>query len=543
MPNYTSPSPANVALNGNQTTWWIPAKNNSTIPVTNVVVTVTVAPTSGLQLLTFNPEVGTFNPTTGNWNVGTLAPGATKWLKIVTAVADIGLAPFTVTSVISGDGVDSNALNNTLVQTVTSVVTSATAGAIDDPHSCSCVNVAANDTPCNFGTTTYVLDVPSITNSTEYWWDDATGEGKFIPVNPNLNITFNYSIWCDSGTGAVQISGPALVTIDKLFSDISSFDHTIAAPVPYSALCPQEITVLSAQYPSLDLSKYCWRILKNANGDATSGEPVDCEEDIDTRTFFVCSEVDCTTPETPCPCPTDELPVDVLTQFPEGYEAEKGDTVVIYHPNAMSVWTYDGTLWNKWSCGCIFKISQDEDNDLTLGSDNAPFFDLSSMTEIIELQDKVVVGIAFTGTTTKTLTLTFDDGSTLTATFTDLQGGGGGATYVQVSDTCSINMSISGTGTVVDPYIISASYNDGGPLYNYVSGLPGDSTTTVSLLDFFDMPCPAGCTAVYTLNGYPTDVFQSVAIIGTNLNYSIKSTAPGGTHDINVQRECTTIIL
>jgi len=540
MPNYTSPSPANVALNGNQTTWWIPAKNNSTITVTNVIVTITVAPTSGLQLLTFQPEVGTFNPTTGIWNIGTLLPGSTKWLKLVTSVADIGLAPFTVTSVISGNGVDSNALNNTLVQTVTSVVTSATAGAIDDPHSCSCVNVAENDTPCNLGTTTYVLNEPSITNSTEYWWDDATGQGKFIPVDPKVDITFEYSIWCNDGSGAVEISGPALVTIDKLFSDVSSFDHTIST-VPYSALCPQEISVLSAQYPTLDLSKYCWRILKNVLGDATSGEPVDCDEAIDTRTFFICSEIDCNTPEQPCPCPTDELPADIPSQLPVGYEAEKGDTVVIYHPNAMSVWTYDGTLWNKWSCGCIYKISQDEDNDLTLGSDGAPYFDLSSMTEIIELQDKVVTSIAFTGTSTKTLTLTFDDGSTLIANFADLSAASN--TYVEVSDTCSINMSISGTGSSVNPFVISAEYNEGSPLYAYDSGVVGSTANTLNVTTLFDVSCPEDCAVIYTLNGYSTDVFQNVTLVGTTLTYDIKSTAPSGTHYINVDRECGGVIL
>ena len=379
MPNYTSPSPSNVALNGNQTTWWIPATNNSTITATNVIVTITVAPSSGLQLLTFQPQVGTFNPTTGIWNIGTLAPGTanTKWLKLVTSVADIGLAPFTVTSVISGSGIDANALNNTLVQTVTSVVTCATAGAVDDEHACSCVNVSLNDTPCNYGTTTYVIDVPSITNSTQYWWDDTTGEGKFIPVDPSLNITFEYSIWCDS----VEISGPALVTIDKLFSDIGSFDHTIET-VPYSALSPQQIVTLSAQYPALSISEYCWRVLKNAAGVTTSGEPVDCDEEIDTRTFFFCSESNCTPEDEDCPCATTDLPADVVSQLPVGYDEEKGDTIVIYHANAMSIWTWGGTSWSRWSCGCLYKISQDAGNALTLGSDGAPYFALQDITTV-----------------------------------------------------------------------------------------------------------------------------------------------------------------
>jgi hypothetical protein len=387
MPNYTSPSPANVALNGNQTTWWIPATNNSSVTATNVSVAITVNPASGLQLLTFQPQVGSFNPTTGIWSIGTLAPGSsnTKWLKLVTSVADIGLAPFTVTSVISGNGIDPNALNNTLVQTVTSVVTAATAGAVDDEHACPCVNVSVNDTACNFGTTTYVLDVLSVTNSSEYWWDENTGEGKFIPIDPSVDITFEYGIWCDGGTGAVEISGPAFVTIDKLFSDISSFDHTIET-VPYSSLSPQQIVTLSSQYPALVLSEYCWRVLKNAAGLTTSGEPVDCAEEIDTRTFFFCSESNCTPEDEDCPCQTTDLPADVVSQLPAGYDEEKGDTIVIYHANATSVWTYDGTSWSRWACGCVYKISQDEGNGLVLGSDGAPYFSAQSVSTVQGIQ-------------------------------------------------------------------------------------------------------------------------------------------------------------
>lgn len=473
MPNYTSPSPANVAINGNQTTWWIPAKNNSSVLATNVSVTITVTPALGLQLLTFQPEVGSFNPNTGIWYIGNLQPGQAnmKWLKLVTSVADIGLAPFTITSVISGDGIDPNALNNTLVQTVTSVVTAATAGANDDPNSCSCVDVSVNDVACNYGTTTYVLSVPSITNCSEYSWDPAAGQGKFIHEDPADDITFEYSIWCDDGSGAVEISGPALVTIDKLFSDINTFNHTINT-VQYSDLSANDILVLSAQYPAVDLTAFCWRVLRNAAGEATSGEPVECNESIDTRTFFVCSEVECTTPEDPCPCPTNELPIDVESQLPEGYEPETGDTIVIYHPTAMSVWTFDGTLWNKWSCGCL------------------------SMSAAIE-----------------------------------------------VADTCSINMSLTGSGTYVDPFVISAEYIDGEPTPMYESGTAGSTGNTLDVSDLFGAACPEGCTASYSLNGYPTDVYENVTLVGTTLTYDIKAGAPSGTHDINVTRECSPAVL
>ena len=540
---YTSPSPSLVSANGQQTTWWIPATNFGTQIGSGVNITITFSPAASLQLVTYVAPSGTsFSPNTGIWNVGTLAPGAsnTKWLKIVTSVADIGMAPFTLTSVISGNGIDPNNVNNTKVQTLNSTVENAVAGAINDPNSCNCVDVSVNDTPCSHGVTEWRITPGSITNSTTNSFDVTTGQGNFSYDDPTQDITFTYSIWCDTGSGFVQTSGPATVTINKLIENINAFNHTIST-VPYSSLSPSDIGVLSAQYPSLVLSEYCWRVLRNPAGEATSGEPVDCDEAIDTRTFFFCSDVPCTVPEDPCPCPTDLLPIDITTQLPVGYVAEKGDTAVVYHTNAMSIWTFDGNLWNKWSCGCIYKISQDANNDLTLGSDNAPYFDLSSMTEIIELQDKVVTNIAFTGTTTKTLTLTFDDGTTLTANFLDLSAASN--THVQVSDTCSINMSISGTGSVGDPYVISANYNEGSPVYAYDSGVVGSTSNTLNVTTLFDVSCPEDCAVIYTLNGYSTDVFENVTLIGTTLTYDIKSTAPSGTHYINVERECAGAIL
>jgi hypothetical protein len=560
MSNYTSPSPSNVSINGNQTTWWIPATNFGSLPVKNVKVTVSVAPSNGLQLVSFNVDTGSYNPNTGVWTIGTLQPGASnrKWLRLVTSVADIGLAPFTVTSVISGDGVDPNNINNTLVQTVTSIPTAATAGAVDDLNKCHCGNVSCNDTPCNYGTTTYVLNEDSITNSTEYCWDEATGEYKFIPDNPYYDVTFEYSIWCDG----VEISGPAKVHINKLFKNMSSFDHTLEV-VCQGEIKEKDLQLIQAQNPGVNVALFCWRVLRNSLGVITSSEKI-AAEDVDTRTFYFCSEEGC---DIDCPC-VDGVPFDVISQFPSDYLAQKGDTIVIYHTDSVCVWTYDGGNWIKWSCGCQYKISQDAGNLLSLGSDNAPYIDLSSLPT-----GKELVSAAFSGTTTKTLTLTFDDASSITATFTDLSGSGTGdgsetkvtagsnvtvtgtgtsadpyvvnattvasATYINVSDTCSVNMSVSGSGTLASPFVLSADAYWHGPSPAYVSGTKGAASQTYNVSTLFSEACPSGCTATYSLKGYPSDVYQSVTLSGATLTYSIKSSAPSGTHDINIERTCS----
>ncbi len=43
------------------------------------------------------------------------------------------------------------------------------------------------------------------------------------------------------------------------------------------------------------------------------------------------------------------------------------------------------------------------------------------------------------------------------------------------------------------------------------------------------------------LNGYSTDVYENVTLVSNTLTYDIKATAPSGTHDINIQRECATL--
>lgn len=273
MPIHTSPSPANVAFNGNQTTWWIPARNLSNHVATNVVVDVSLSPVGGLAPVTYAAEVGVFNFLTGKWQVGVLQPLQEKWLKIVTSVADIGAAPFTITSVISGDGIDPNNLNNTLVQTVTSVVTSPTAGSNDDVHQPSHINVSLNDTACNYGITEWRLNASSLTNTTNYVWDVTTGQGHFIHIDPTKPITGSYSIWCDPGTGFVEIACGATFSIDPLYDNHNIFDFIIYQ-VDGSALTLEEQGILTAQYPGYVLADYTWNILKNSQGEVTSGVPI-----------------------------------------------------------------------------------------------------------------------------------------------------------------------------------------------------------------------------------------------------------------------------
>lgn len=542
----TSPSPANIAYNGNITTWWIPATNLSALTATGVVSTLTIDPANGLKVITWETANGTFNKTTGVWTIGTLAPGTTVWLKLVTQVIDIGLAPFELTYVLSGSNIDPNNVNNEGSQTLTSVVGAATAAAIDDPNSCNCVDVSLNDTACNVGVTEWRLNVPSLTNVASYTWDVTTGKGKFIPTSPFVDSTFTYTIWCDTGSGFVQTSGPALVTITAMFDSVAPWNHS-SDVVEYSELSVEDIAYIETipKYTAITIADYCWRTLRNADGTLVSAEAVECTGQQDTRHFYFCSENECDpTPPTCTSCPNNQLPADAIAYLAtiDNYVPEIGDTIKVQFTDAYSYYTYETLGWTRSSCSCVYKISQDAGNLLTLGTDNAPYISESIIVDAVDEKSKVTEN----DTTSGFLNDKLIAGTGISFTVTNPGANEGlviatsaaPSTNVQVADTSSINMGLTGTGTVPDPFIISGAYNDGSPTPVYDSGTPGSTGNTLNVTTLFGMPCAGAYTATYTLNGYSTEVYENVTLVGTTLTYDIKLATPSGTHYINIQRIC-----
>ena len=213
--------PTNITQVGDLIIWTVPAQNNGTAISNNVQVQVNI--TSGLQYVShIAPSGTTFNTTTGVWTIPSLAVGVAfkKELKITTRVLDLAQAPFTLTATISGTNVDPVLGNNTFTDVVGLTSCPPSAGAVNDPHACPCGSVSSNDTKCTHGTTTWRLNEESVNNGQIIYWNENTGEYQAVHNNPSLPITFEYSIWCDVGEGAVQTSGPALVTIQPLLLEI-----------------------------------------------------------------------------------------------------------------------------------------------------------------------------------------------------------------------------------------------------------------------------------------------------------------------------------
>lgn len=588
--------PETISVPTHKVLWKIVARNNGTFNLTTgVKLQLTwstpviyhrrsdVTDAAG-QTFGNGTAAGTFfNIATDLWTVGGLAVGQEKTLIIETSLpvgTDLSTAlPLTLTKTIIVDGFTDNVSENNestdvLLGACLDIDCGPTAAAVDG-IGCLC-SVANNDTPCNFGVTKWEIVPLSGVNTdiAKLNFNTATGEYTKYLVNPGIDGTFKYKIFCL--VDGVVVSGPfeATETMTAIF-DTNQLNHHISNKKGTDLTAAEIATIKTQPEYSLltdaQIQAYCWNTLLNGQGVLVGGWALDCNSKQDARTFFECSSEPCVNTPNPCPtCPQGSLPTDVaiIVNAYADYEEEIGDTIYVKHPNAYSVYKWNGSQWVKWSCGCIFTISQDADNLLTLGTDNAPYLDPASLPTAIK-----VTGVDVTGTTTKTITITNSDGSTATDTFTDLDTDttyildgdttpgtiylrdastnaiistvvlpiGSGQTYVQVSDTCSLNLEIVGDGSMANPYIISGEILTGSPVPLYVSGTvaPGSSHTVPDVGVLFAEGCGAGCTATYIVIGYPDAVFENVVLTGITLTYDIKANAPGGgTHFIEIEKTC-----
>ena len=360
--------------NGDLFYYNIVVTNNSPYTDNNVTTIIDALP-AGISYSHVVLTQGTYNSTTRTWLIPAMPGRTTTSLKLYVTVTDVAQGPFTITGETTGTLTDPNLVDNTFSLTAEPSACTPDAGGVADLTSCLCIDVSLNDTECTFGTTEYRLDEAELVNGVMKYWDDATGKGGFTPIDPTLPITGKYDLWCVLGVDEFQKSCGVSFTIYPQLDNKNIFDHILSS-VPHADLSVDDLAVLALQYPGLMLSDYCWRILKNANGDVTSGEPVDCNEAQDVKTMYFCSEEDCAEVVNSCPtCDQNQLPADIalIVAAITDYEPEIGDTVIVQHPNATSSYEYQELGWFRSTCGCVYKISQDADNQLILGTDNAPY--------------------------------------------------------------------------------------------------------------------------------------------------------------------------
>lgn len=362
----------NVTQNNDVVQITVPVLNSRPYPDTNVQVQFTIPAGVVISDYILQSNGGSFNTSSKLWSIGTLAANASTTLVLTIKATDITLAPFTITGVLSGTLADSNAGNNSTSWVIQADTCPPAAGANPDTSGCLCGDVSLNDTKCSAGITEWRLNVLSITNSTSpYTWDELTGQYAFIPDDNSLPITFTYDLYCVQGLDEFLIQQSVPVTITKQIKDKTPYNHIIEG-AEIADLTGPEIAILAAQYPTIDVNDYYWKVLRNGDGVLTSGFPVDCNSDYDNMVTYetIAANYLIGSPNTGVTFPVDPQNLDVH---------------VVFYTNGMT-WFKFGVNW-------------------------VPTFIPKT---------KVVTAVAVSGTSTKTLTLTFDDASFVATSYTDL---------------------------------------------------------------------------------------------------------------------------
>lgn len=304
---------------------------DSPYPYDNAVVTFTIP--TGLSYVSSSPTKGTYDKTQKKWIIGTVNGNSTESIKdFKLKVTNINNAPFTITATLTANGVDNNSSNNTFSWTIEADTCAPAAGANPDISSCLCGSVGTNDTRCTKGDTEWRINQGSITNGELRSWNITNGDYEFSYKNdPSLPITFTYDLYCVQGASEYLIAQNVPVTIRPQITDKKAFNHT-RLKMSYDELSEADKTVLSEQYPDIDIQDFCWAVLKNSHNEVTSGEPQICDSGIDNKTTF------------------QSLPILFLPQSPNTdvslpENPEELDLHIVKYPNAVVFYTYNGVTW------------------------------------------------------------------------------------------------------------------------------------------------------------------------------------------------------
>lgn len=297
---------------------------------TNTVVSFTIP--SGLVYVSSNPEQGTYIASQKKWSVGTVPGNSTvNMFDFKLKVTNINNAPFTVTAVVTANELDNNSSNNEQTWIIEADTCAPAAGANPDISSCLCGSVATNDTICNKGITEWRLNTDSVENGTIESWNTLTGEYNVKQVDDSKNTTFTYNMYCVQGANEYLIAQNIPVIIRASIADKKVYDHKICRK-GYEDLSAEDILVLQEQHEGVVISDFCWDVLINSNGEVTSGQPLNCNPEKDTKVTHqkLSTNYNPAQPSLGITFPTDP---------------EKGDILIASFNDASVYYTYNGFSW------------------------------------------------------------------------------------------------------------------------------------------------------------------------------------------------------
>ena len=428
---------ASVKQNGDIVQLTIPIKNIAAFPDTNVAVQFTIP--SGMVIHNYNllSNGGVFNTLTALWSIGDLGALEETQMILRLKVTDITQGPFTVQYTLTSTNDPSS---SSVAQIIDIDACPPAAGANADEFGCLCIDVSLNDTVCSHGITEWRLNALSLTNTeAPYVWDELTGKGSFVPTDNSVPITGTYDLVCIEGINEYTIQQSVPFTISKQIKDKTPYNHTFAQE-KYADLSLGDRSIVQDLNPSLDISLYCWNILRNGDGDITSAQPLNCDATQATSVTYQNINVDYDAGD---PLLGVTLPSD----------PEEGDMHLVTYTNGTVYFVWDGSVWNR-----------------TFHSKNI-----------------YPVSMTVTGTSTKTITITMSNATTITANFTDLDTAVTGELVTRVN--LSGNISLLNSDTKYQNILVGTA--------GYVVSLPGSPSVNKS----FVIKNSDSSSASFTVNG------------------------------------------
>lgn len=323
----------NGSLSTNIISWEIPITSNVDNPSAFVEIDYpSDFAFSSVEYTSINTSV--YDDATKRWTIPLKANEIAKLKLYLTFTSPTQLDK--VYNFIAGvNGLDTNPDNNEEPQVLVykSVSSEPLGSATSGKHSIVTVDVSKNDTKCSEGVTEWRLNETSIVNGTLISWDVLTGIGSFKFTDITKDISFKYDLYCVNGTEEYKMTCDVVEEICALSTSLQN-KHTHQLEC-YDDLSDGDKLVLNAQYPDLDISKYCWNALRDGNGDLTSGIPNSClDETYPYFTYSIVSEdYDPNSPQTGVSFPTNNGDGDVhIVSF------NNGDARFVYAEDT-EVWT------------------------------------------------------------------------------------------------------------------------------------------------------------------------------------------------------------
>jgi len=207
-----------VVSNGDSFSVTVPVSNNG--PATEYAAKVEFTIPEGAQYVSSNPTIGSYSESDSTWYIGLISSGRSQSIKVNFEVTDLSQYPLVISASASGVANDADLTNNNFTDTIFKLTDILSGSAQSWGNASLRGTVLDNDSLCNSCSTKTYLVGGSTNNGTVVYFDELSGEYRFVFENPNEDASFSYDLVCyDCGDGVEHYQNTSVEVIPKLFTD------------------------------------------------------------------------------------------------------------------------------------------------------------------------------------------------------------------------------------------------------------------------------------------------------------------------------------